>query len=161
MDYLRHVVDVSPAMFFRFASVLPFMNCRKSLPKEAWFAAQIAAVRQEDCGPCLQIAINLARKASVADILLTAIIENDRGAIPPEIQTVIDFTGAVLRADGTEEKLRQILKQRYGARGLIELAYVIAGSHLPPTIKRVLGYAQTCSRVQIGETSMAPATAKV
>ena len=35
VDYLRHVVDVSPALFLRFASILPFANSRKRLPKEA------------------------------------------------------------------------------------------------------------------------------
>ena len=33
VDYLRHVVDVSPAAFLRFASIMPFVNSRKVLPK--------------------------------------------------------------------------------------------------------------------------------
>jgi hypothetical protein len=35
VDYLRHVVDVSPAAFLRFCSILPFPNSRNDLPKEA------------------------------------------------------------------------------------------------------------------------------
>jgi len=57
VDYLRHVVDVSPGAFLRFASILPFANSRKVLPKDAWFVAQLAAVEHEDCGTCVQITV--------------------------------------------------------------------------------------------------------
>ena len=48
VDYLHHVVDVSPSAFLRFASILPFANSRKVLPKDAWFVAQIVALKRED-----------------------------------------------------------------------------------------------------------------
>ncbi|MFT4571974.1 MAG: all-trans-retinol 13,14-reductase [Hyphomicrobiaceae bacterium] len=48
VDYIRHVVDVSPGAFLRFASIMPFANSRKDLPKDAWFVAQIVASQAED-----------------------------------------------------------------------------------------------------------------
>ncbi|QDS97306.1 hypothetical protein [Adhaeretor mobilis] len=32
MDYLRHILDVSPGAFFRFASIMPFANSLNKLP---------------------------------------------------------------------------------------------------------------------------------
>ena len=77
VDYLRHVVDVSPAAFLRFSSILPFANSRKVLPKEAWFVAQIVALQEEDCGTCLQITVNLARQSGVDAALLRAALDGD------------------------------------------------------------------------------------
>jgi alkylhydroperoxidase family enzyme len=133
-------------MFFRFASILPFANSRKSLPKEAWFVAQIVALQHEDCGTCLQIGVNLARQAGVDPDLIRAVL-NGGDDVPPEMADVIRFTQSVVTANDDDHSLRETLRQRYGERGLIELAYAIAGSRIPPTVKRALGYAKSCSLV--------------
>ena len=56
IDDLRHILDMSLALFFRCASVMPFMNRRRSLLKNAGFAAQIVAVQHDDCGKTVGIA---------------------------------------------------------------------------------------------------------
>ena len=66
MDYLRHIVDISPTSFLRFACVMPFANSRKTLPKEVWCVAQVVTLQHEDCGPCLQITLNPARQEGVS-----------------------------------------------------------------------------------------------
>jgi hypothetical protein len=43
-------------MFFRFASIMPFANSRKMLPRDAWFVASIAALQHEDCAPACRLA---------------------------------------------------------------------------------------------------------
>jgi hypothetical protein len=151
VDYLRHVVDVSPGAFLRFCSILPFANSRKALPKDAWFVAQIVALQHEDCGPCLQITVNLARQAGVDAALLRAVLDGNGHEISPELVDVIEFTRSV-NAGIDDGSLRETLRKRYGERGLIELAYAIASSRIPPTVKRVLGYAKNCSiaPVQVG-----------
>jgi alkylhydroperoxidase family enzyme len=147
VDYIRHIVEVSPAAFLRFASILPFANSRKVLPKDAWFVAQIVALQHEDCGTCLQIGVNLARQGGVDPALIRAALDGDRDAMPPEMADVIRFTQSVVSADGDDESLRETLRQRYGERGLIELSYAIASSRIPPTVKRALGYAKSCRLV--------------
>jgi hypothetical protein len=149
VDYLRHVVDVSPAAFLRFCSILPFANCRKVLPKDAWFVAQLVALKHEDCGPCLQITVNLARKAGVNAALLRYVLDGDCHEMAQEMVDVLRFTQSVITAAGDEDQLRETLRQRYGDRGLIELSYAIASSRIPPTVKRCLGYARSCSVVSV------------
>jgi alkylhydroperoxidase family enzyme len=152
VDYLHHVADVSPAAFLRFASILPFASSRKVLPKDAWFAAQIVALQQEDCGPCLQITLNLARKAGVNADLLRAVLDGNCLELPPDIVAVLQFARSVTADAGhgsDVDALREVLRARYGERGLIELSYAIASSQIPPTVKRCLGYAKSCSIVPV------------
>lgn len=145
VDYLRHVVDVSPAAFLRFASVMPFANSRKTLPQDAWFVAQIVAAQNEDCGTCLQITVNLARQSGVDRGLLRATLDGDCHAMSQEMVDVYEFTKCVIHATGEEDALREALRKRYGDRALIELSYAIASARIPPTVKRSLGFAKSCS----------------
>lgn len=149
VDYLHHVVDVSPAAFLRFCSIMPFANSRKVLPKEAWFVAQVVAVQQEDCGPCLQITLNLARKSGVDASLLRAALDGNCHELSPEMVDVLKFTRSVTADAGGDDELRETMRKRYGERGLIELSYAIASGRIPPTVKRVLGYAKSCSVVPV------------
>lgn len=148
MDYLRQIADVSPIAFLRFASIMPFANSRKRLPAEAWFVAQIVALQQEDCGTCLQIGVNLAKQNDVARSVIRAALDGDFESLTPELADVYQFTKSVVSAND-DDTLRQTLRQRYGERGLIELAYAIASSQIPPTVKRALGYAKSCSIVPV------------
>jgi hypothetical protein len=149
VEYIRHIVDVSPGMFFRFASIMPFANSRKVLPRDAWFVASIAALQHEDCGTCLQIGVNLARQSGVDSNLIRAVLNGDYAAMPPDLADVIHFTQSVVSANEGDDALRETLRQRYGERGMIELSYAIASSRIPPTVKRALGYAKSCSLVPV------------
>ncbi len=149
VDYIRHVVDVSPGAFFRFSSIMPFANSRKVLPVDVWFVAQIVAIQAADCGTCVQIGVNLARQANVDGDLLRAALVGNCDAMPPEMADVYRFSKAVIESSGEEDALRDTLRARYGERGLIELSYVLASGGIPPVVKRTLGYAQSCSAVTV------------
>jgi alkylhydroperoxidase family enzyme len=149
IDYIRHVVAVSPGAFFRFCSILPFANSRKVLPTDAWFVAQIVAAHDEDCGTCVQIVVNLARRERVDPALLRAAVAGNLHEMSPEMADVYQFAKAVVTATGGEDALRETLRRRYGERGLIELSYAIAASRIPPIVKRALGYAKSCRLVTV------------
>jgi len=148
-EYLHHIVDVSPRAFLRFIKIMPFASTRKTLPKDAWFVAQIVAVQDEDCGPCVQICVNFARRARVDPTLLQAAVDGNIDDMSQEMVDVYQFTKSVVTATGEEDTLRETLRERYGEHGLIELSYAIAGSRIFPTIKRSLGYAKSCSLVPV------------
>ncbi len=148
MDYLRHVVDVSPGAFARFAAIMPFANSRKVLPVDAWFVAQVVAAKREDCGPCLQITVNLARQAGVSPDVLRAALDGRLDELPEDLSEVARFAAAIAKATD-DEGLRSSLTDRYGERGVIELAFAIASARIPPTVKRALGFARSCRDVAI------------
>ncbi len=149
VDYLRHIVNVSPTVFLRFACILPFANSRRTLPKEAWYVAQIVSLKREDCGPCLQITVNLAQRDRVDSDLIRAVLDGDVGRLSGELVDVYRFAQSIVNSDVDPNDLRDKMRDRYGERGLIELAYAIAGSRIPPTVKRVLGFAKTCREVDV------------
>jgi hypothetical protein len=111
VDYLRHMVDVSPAAFLRFCCILPFANSRKVLLKDAWFVAQIVALQDADCGTCVQIAVNLARQSGVDSVLLRAVLDGNCHEMSQEMVDVLRFTRSVITASGDEETLREILRK--------------------------------------------------
>lgn len=149
IDYVRHVLDISPVAFFRFCSILPFANSRKVLPKDAWFVAQLVASQDEDCGTCVQIVVNLARQDGVEPALLRAVLAGNCHEMAPEMVDVFQFTRAIVTATSDEDALRETLRNRYGDRGLIELSYAIASARIPPIVKRTLGYAKSCRVVSV------------
>jgi len=148
MDYLRHVVEVSPMAFLRFASIMPFANSRSQLPADAWYVAQLTALKYEDCGPCLQITVNLAQQNGVDPLVIRAVIDDDCSCLKDDLRVVFDFTQSVMN-HADDDELRENLRSRYGERGLIEMSYAIAAGRIPPTVKRVLGYAKSCKAVSI------------
>lgn len=100
LDYLRHILDVSVTAFLRFAAFMPLANSRKTLPKEAWFTAQLVALQKEDCGTCLQIGVNLARESGVSPQLLQSVLDGRLEDLPAELVDVFHFTQRIVTATG-------------------------------------------------------------
>ena len=152
MDYLRQILDNSLSAFMRFCATLPLTNSRKTLPKDAWHLAQLVSVRKEDCGTCVQIHVNLALSDGLAAEFVQAVLDGDLNGLTSEQREIHDFTQAIVNGGLDPDELRQSIRQRYGEKALIELAYAIASSRTPPTLKKVLGHARTCQQVTIETT---------
>ncbi|CAN5582304.1 hypothetical protein BH23BAC4_BH23BAC4_10780 [soil metagenome] len=149
LDYLRHLLRLSRSAFFKFSLITPVSRHRRALPPGPYHVARIVAVQDADCGTCLQIEVNLAREADVPGSLLRALIEGRIGDLPPDLQDVAAFASSVAQADGEEDEWRPALLERYGEEGVAELALAIAMARVFPTLKRGLGYAKSCSLVQV------------
>ena len=54
-SYMRDLIEASPRAAWLFARATALGKFRRDVPLEAWFAASITAVRQEDYGPCTQL----------------------------------------------------------------------------------------------------------
>jgi hypothetical protein len=118
------------------------------LPADVYYVAKIAAYRQEDCGSCLQIAVNKARNANIPPAVIRAAKDGRLEALPPELRLVFRFAeGQANRED--DPPAREEIIRRYGHDGLIELALAITSARTFPTLKRSLGFAISCSRVQV------------
>ena len=149
LDYLRHMVRTSLRCFFKFALFTPMAAHRRRLPVEPCNVARLVTSRHADCGTCLQIAINVARQEGLAPELVRAVVDARPEDLPPDLRDVYLFTEAVLSATGEEDSLRESLRTRLGDEALIELSLAIASSLVFPTLKRSLGYAKSCSQVQL------------
>ncbi|MGH9900733.1 MAG: hypothetical protein ACRD68_02730, partial [Pyrinomonadaceae bacterium] len=127
----------------------PLASHRRRLPAAAYRVARIVATRDEDCGTCVQIEVNLARKDGVPVEIIRAVLKGCPDDLPPELGDVYRFATAVVEASGEEEELRQRVRGRYGEEGLVELALGIAAARVFPVTKRALGYAKSCALVDV------------
>ena len=149
MDYLRYVNRRSLSSMLRFAAIGPFANSRRTLPADAWYAAQLVALQHEDCGPCLQIGVNLARSNGVESSLIESIVRGNWSELEPHLLTICEFTKGTVTDKIASDELRERIIDRFGEKGLIELAFAIASAAIPPTVKRVLGFSRSCAAVEI------------
>jgi alkylhydroperoxidase family enzyme len=149
LDYCRYILRTSFRAFFKFGKFLAVDEYRRVLPAAPCYVARIVAVRHEDCGSCVQIAVCQAKKAGVQNEVLQAVVDGNPEKLSEELQDAYRFAEGVVTANGQEDEFRERIRQRYGDEGLIELALAIASSRTFPTVKRALGYAISCSKVAV------------
>ena len=149
LDYCRFMVRVSLRAFFKFAKFLAVDEYRRVLPPGPCYVARIVALRHEDCGTCVQIAVNQAKKAGVPAEILRAVLDGKLDDLPEELRDAYRFAEAVVTANGEEDSLRERIRLKYGDEGLIEMALAIASCRVFPITKRALGYAVGCSAVAV------------
>ena len=149
LEYCRFILRVSLRASFKFAKFLAVDEYRRVLPPAPCYVARIVAVRDEDCGTCVQIAVNQAKKAGVPVEQLRDVLDGKLDSLPEELRDAYCFAEAVLTSNGEEDAWRERIRLRYGDEGLIEMALAIATCRVFPTIKRALGYAVSCSAVAV------------
>jgi hypothetical protein len=118
----------------------------------AFHAARITAAHFEDCGPCVQTTVNIARKDGVAPAVLRALVDGRPEALPEEVADVVRFVEKVLARTHDEGELREKIRSRHGRDGdrvLAEIALVVSSARAFPVTKRFLGYATACSGAAI------------
>ena len=92
VDYVRHILRVSLGAFFKFAKVFPLAQYRRSLPLDMHVVAGIVAARDEDCGTCVQVALNMGKKQGVDSAILRAVIDREPERLPESIYPLLRVT---------------------------------------------------------------------
>lgn len=150
MGYAYHLRDVQPSRLWRFAFIKVVEGDRKFTPADAYHAAGMAAAMVEDCGPCVQIHVNLALKERVDADVLRALAARKFGDVPADVALAFRYGEAVSRGVMADE-MREQIRAKWGEKGLIELAFAIATARFYPALKRGMGFAHTCERVVIDD----------
>lgn len=148
MDFAYHLRDVAPSRLWRFSMIKVVEGGRKYTPAAAYHAAGMAAAMVEDCGPCVQIHVNLALKDKVSPEVLRALAARQLERVPVEVALAFKYGDAVSRGEMADE-MRDQVRTRWTEQGLIELAFAIATARFYPGLKRGLGFAHTCERVVV------------
>ena len=158
LDYLREIASASPVAFYKFALFLAFARHHKAAPLDAYYLASIGALLSEDCGPCLQIAVNQALAEGVSPWVISSALAGG-ASLDADCKLYLDF-GRAVSANGPEaEELRLKLAEKLSPAAMVDLAIAVAGARVFPTLKRGLGHAKSCSLVQIRVPGLAPKTA--
>jgi len=154
-SYLRALYDLNPRSFWKFSRVATLAHDRGDVPREAWYAATIAATIAEDCGPCTQLIVTMAERAAVSPSDLRACVADDPPAMTADAALGYTFAKAVLARDMAEsDRLRAEIELRWGKKAVVSLALGIAASRTFPTVKYAMGYARACSRIRVAGTDL-------
>ncbi len=147
-EWLRDIVRASTRAALGVNKFMQLSRYRQETPKLVWHVARIAAMRHEDCGPCLQITVDYA----LADGVDPGVIETAVNA-PENLWGDADLAyryGAAVAANGADAELtREQVLTRFNKTVLMELALCVATARVYPTIKRGLGHARSCNLVTI------------
>ena len=152
--YLRDLAEASPTAFRRFARAQMALRHRAA-PLPAWFGAQLAATLHEDCGPCVQIVVDMAVEAGVDPALLRALLSG--ASTNDEARLGFDYAAAVCAGDLAADALRAAIERRWGRPALASLALAMAGARNYPLMKRALGHAHACVKIRLAGQDVAVA----
>src|SRR5262249_33899718 len=113
-SYMHAVIDVDPRAMLAFGKLQAISSYRKGVSPAAYFATGIAAVMAEDCGPCTQLAIDMAQRGGVDPAVSRAIVTRDFTAMPTEVALAVRFTEATLRRAPEADELRDEVVRQFG-----------------------------------------------
>ena len=155
-SYMRHVLRVNPASLLKFALATRAADV-KAAPAEALIAAGLVGTLAEDCGPCVQVGVDIATSQGVDPSVLRAIIAGDEAAMGETAALAYRFAHASLARDlAAADPLRDEIVRRWGDKALVAIALSLVASRMYPTLKYALGYGKTCSRVVVAGEDVVP-----
>ena len=147
MAYAREVAAVDPKLYMQFFEATQLAQFDGGLPKDAHWAVGALAVMAGDCGPCLQLSVQLGEEAGVSEEVMRAVLAGDFEALSGDTRLCAEFAQALLKRTSALPELRQQVIARLGKAGAIAVAYALIASSMYPTLKYAIGHGHTCSPV--------------
>jgi hypothetical protein len=148
--YLRDMLDADPRALWAISKLSGISGYRKDVPPAAYCAAGIVGTMAEDCGPCTQLAVDMAQRQGVDPAILRAVVAHDLTALPFDVALAVRFAETTLSHAPEADDLREEVVRRWGQRALVSLAFAITAARIYPTLKYAMGHGRSCTRVTIG-----------
>lgn len=148
-SYMEMMLDHAPRAFFKYNSVANLSRYRDVVPVEASFAAKLVGVLAEDCGPCTQLSVELAREAGMPDDQIEAVLTGSPARMTAATQLGYHFARAIVDRSGDDDARRDAVRAKWGERGVIELTLACQIVRIFPMVKVGLGHAKACQRVVV------------
>ncbi len=147
--YMESILQVSPRAFFKFAKIFGAAEHREVTPAETYYAVKLVAALAEDCGPCAQLAVDMALEAGVEAGQIEAVLSGDLGRMSRQTAAGFHFAHQATLLSPSAEKARQTVRDLWGEAGVIELALCFAFGRVFPAIKAGMGHAKECRQVDV------------
>jgi hypothetical protein len=149
-SYMRELLNADPRALMAISKIQGITSYRKGVPLAAYCAAGIVSAMAEDCGPCTQLAIDMAQREGVDAAILRAVVAHDVAVLPYEVALALRFAEASLHRAPEADDLREEVVKRFGQRGLISLSFALVAGRVFPTLKYALGHGRACTRLTVG-----------
>lgn len=149
VSYMRYMLEGSPQAFFGFSKLMDLSKHREAAPIPALYAAKIVGAVTEDCGPCVQLVVQMAREAGMPDDQITAVLKRSLSAMSDDTRLGFQFADAVVKKSIESDVFRARVREVWGDAGVIDLTFGVQIGRIYPMMKDGLGFAKSCSRVTI------------
>ena len=144
VGYVEALMDASPGAFAAYEAAMPMGQYQKEAPTELLMIAKLATAQVEDCGPCLELGIKIARESKVPESLIRGSLQSGKGLSSEQLD-VYRYAHAVAENADMDPELLPRIESRWGREVVAELAIAIVATRMYPALKRALGYAKRCS----------------
>ena len=149
LEYLRDMARTSPAALTKFWMVQPLTQHREVAPIELLSVARLVASLHQDCGECVQIEVNLARKLGVDRDVVNAVLNHEPDRLDERLNRVWRFAQAVVSRDPMLSEVHAELTENEPPKVALEIALAITTGTFYPLLKRGMGHAVSCSLVTV------------
>jgi hypothetical protein len=153
--YIHDIINIDPRAAWMFQRATGLGRYRKDAPIEALAAAGITAVKDEDCGPCTQLAVAMAERAGVDPNTIRAVLTQEPAMMPPNVALAWRFTRATLDHDPLADEYRDEIGRLWGQRAVVSLAFAIVTARIYPSVKYAMGHGKACTRIVVDGSPMA------
>jgi hypothetical protein len=147
--YMTHVIDTSSGAGIRLA-MLPIYSQFRG-PKEGvnvWAGALLGSTQEGDCGPCVQLVVDMALEAQVPSDQLALCLQGHADAAG-DVGLGYRFAQAAITNAFDLDQLRDEIERRFGASTVAATSFAASSGRIYPVLKRGLGFGQTCSIVRV------------
>jgi hypothetical protein len=148
--YVREIAGGGLKAVLQFSRAAKLSDYRAGVPLEAWYAAKLATIFAEDCGPCTQLVVKMAERDGVNPETLRAVLAGDSQKLDRDVALAYQFARAVDDRDlQRSDELRKEVVERWGQQGLVSLALTMTGTRIYPHVKYALGHGHACTLVRV------------
>lgn len=148
-SYQHEIIDMAPQTVEPFMAFQSLASYRGTAPDAVLAGATLAAVLHEDCGPCAQLNVDMLLSMGAPAAELRALIARDFDAASQDGVTGFRFAEALIARHPDCERLRAQLVEHHGSQAPLAVAYAVLVTRSYPLLKRALGHAQSCQRLDV------------
>ncbi len=152
--YMEYILNISPSAFFKFSKLAALASHNDNAPVEAAFVAKLVGAVAEDCGPCVQLVVNMAREAGVELNQISAVLQRDIDMMNKSTKLAFRFADAIVQKTQDLDAVRETIKATWGEAAVIDLTFAVQIGRVFPMLKNGLGYATACQKVDVNATSV-------
>lgn len=156
MDYAREILAVGVGPLKKFFDAQGIGEFCEGISRPAAYAAKILGVMAGDCGPCVQLVVDMAVKEGVSPDALAAVVAGELERLPDDMRLPAEFTRSLLARTDELPALRERMRERYGTAGLVSVAYAVINASMYPVLKYALGHGHACAKIEVGGQQVIP-----
>lgn len=145
VEYMHEFADIDRGSFRKFVFAAPFLTQAHIGPKNAFWAAKLRSTMKADCGSCLRLTIEMARRDGIDQALIRLVVSGkptDKDAL-----LGVQYADAVLDNDPAIVEIIETIETQWGKKVLANLATAVVAGQFFPLFKRGFGHGNACEPV--------------